>query len=235
MKAVNLLPKSSGLGSLAQDRPQLLIAVAIGVVAIFGAWGYAASQSADSATAQLNASRIQKASLDQQVAALSVYSQRQQALTTVAATVDQLATGRTDWERIIRDVVTVLPAGVSLSNVTASLPTTTNSSPATAGQADTSVPQGLHLVGNAYTQTEVALTMARIQTIPGLGTPRLASSQVTSTSGKAVITFTIDIPVNAQALDVAAVAAGAGAANTSSGGAAATTAAGTSSASGSTP
>ena len=233
MKAVNLLPKNSGISGLAQDRPQLLIAVAIGVIAIFGAWGYVASQSADSATTQLNAARIQKASLDQQVAALSVYSQRQQALATVATTVDQLATGRTDWERIIRDVVTVLPTGVSLSNVTASLPTTTASSPATSGQADTSVPQGLHLVGNAYTQPEVALTMARIQTIPGLGTPRLASSQVTSTSGKAVITFTIDVPVNAQALDVAAVVSGSGTGAT--GTSAATTAAGTGAASGSTP
>jgi hypothetical protein len=213
MKAVNLLPKTSGLAGLAQDRPQLLIAIAIGAVAITGMWAFAAGQSADSAQSQLDQANVQKASLDQQVAALSVYSQRASTLATAQTTVNLLAASRTDWERLIRDVVTVLPAGVSVSNITASLPTT-NSSSSTAGQANTSVPQGMHIVGNAYTQTQVATAMALIATVPGLGTPRLATSQVTDTTGKGVVTFTIDVPVNTQALDVAAVAAGTGSAAT---------------------
>ncbi len=84
-------------------------------------------------------------------------------------------------------------------------------------QADTTAPQGLHVVGDAFTQAEVADTLARLATVPGLGAPRLASSQTTDTSNKTVIAFTIDIPVNAQAQDVSAAATGAPASTTAAG------------------
>jgi Tfp pilus assembly protein PilN len=220
MRAVNLLPKTSGLTGLVTNRPQLLIIGAVGAVAIMGLWGYSANQSADSASAQLTQAQVAKSALDQQVSALGVYSERQQAVAAAQTVVNQLAVGRTNWERLIRDVVTVLPAGVSLNTVNGSLPTTTggaagsSSSGGGVGQANTTAPQGMHIVGDAYTQGEVAITMARIATVPGLGTPRLASSQVTNTSGKSVVAFTIDVPINVQALDVAAATPGAGSAAT---------------------
>jgi len=226
MRPVNLLPKSQGFaGSLAGDRARLLIVAAAVAIAAMGFWAYSATQSADSVAAQLTRAQAQKLVLDQQVAALSVYSQRQQATAAQAAIVDQLASARIDWERVIRDVVTVLPSGVWVNTVNGSLPTTSTvssgansaGSPGTLPQPDTTAPQGLHIVGDAFTQGEVADTLARLATVPGLGTPRLASSQTTNTSNKTVIAFTIDIPVNAQALDVSAAAAGASASTTAAG------------------
>jgi len=223
MRAVNLLPKGQGLtGSLTGNRPRLLIVAAAVSVAAMGFWAYSASQSADSVAAQVTQAQAQKLILDQQVAALSVYSQRQQADAAQAAVVGQLATARIDWERVIRDVVTVLPTGVWVNTINASLPTTATTSPGansatspgTLPQPDTTAPQGLHIVGDAFTQGEVADALARLATVPGLGQPRLASSQSTNTSNKTIVAFTIDVPVNAQALDVSATVSGASAATT---------------------
>jgi Tfp pilus assembly protein PilN len=223
MKAVNLLPKNQGIaGVLTGDRSRLLMVAAAVAVAAMGFWAYSATQSADSVASQLNQAQAQKLALDQQVAALSVYSQRQQAEAAQAAVVDQLATARIDWERLVRDVITVLPSGVWVSTINGTLPTTATSSPGsnsaaapgTLQQPNTNAPQGLHIVGDAFTQGEVADTMARLATVPGLGTPRLAASQATPTSTKTIIAFTIDIPVNSQALDVSAGALGASAATT---------------------
>ena len=180
-----------------------MVAAAVAVAAM-GFWAYSATQSADSVASQLNQAQAQKLALDQQVAALSVYSQRQQAEAAQAAVVDQLATARIDWERLVRDVITVLPSGVWVSTINGTLPTTATSSPGsnsaaapgTLQQPNTNAPQGLHIVGDAFTQGEVADTMARLATVPGLGTPRLAASQATPTSTKTIIAFTIDIPVN---------------------------------------
>jgi Tfp pilus assembly protein PilN len=206
MKAVNLLPRTQGINGLANDRPKLLIAGAAVAIAAMGIWAFSANQSADSAAAQLRAAQVHKVVLDQQVAALSVYSQRQQTIASQQQVVNELAAGRTDWERLVRDVVTVLPSGVSLSAINASLPTasTAASTPTASGQSNTTAPQGMHIAGDAFTQTEVAITLARLATIPGLGTPRLGQSQVSNSGGTNVVSFTIDIPINPQALDVAA-------------------------------
>jgi Tfp pilus assembly protein PilN len=226
MRAVNLLPRNQGIaGTLTGDRPRLLIVAAAVAVAAMGFWAYSASQSADSVAAQLSQAQAQKLALDQQVAALSVYSQRQQAEAAQAAVVGQLAAARIDWERVIRDVITVLPSGVWVNTINGSLPTTATgasgansaATPGTLPQPDTTAPQGLHIVGDAFTQGEVADTLARLATVPGLGTPRLASSQSTPTSSKTIIAFTIDIPVDAQALDVSAAALGASASTTATG------------------
>jgi Tfp pilus assembly protein PilN len=207
MKAVNLLPRSQGISGVATDRPKVLIAAAAVAIAAMGIWAVAANQSADDAAAQLRTAQVQKVVLDQQVAALGVYSQRAQTLAAQQLVVNQLAAGRTDWERLVRDVVTVLPTGVSVNTINATLPTSSSGAPGSSssgspGQPNTTAPQGMHIVGDAFTQTEVAVTMARLATIPGLGTPRLAQSQVSNTGGKNVVAFTIDIPINPQALDV---------------------------------
>jgi len=202
MKAVNLLPRSQGVSGLATDRPKLLIAGAVVAIAAMGIWAFSANQSADNAAAQLRTAQVQKVVLDQQVAALSVYSQRQQTIAAQEQVIDELAAGRTNWERLVRDVITVLPTGVSVSAINGTLPTTATGPSGTAGAINTSAPQGIHIVGDAFTQTEVAVTLARLATIPGFGTPRLGQSQVTNTGGTTVVSFTIDIPINAQALDV---------------------------------
>jgi len=79
-------------------------------------------------------------------------------------------------------------------------------------------PQGLHIEGDAFTQGEVADMLARWATVPGLGEPRLASSQATVTNGKTIISFAVDIPIDAQAQDVTTSSAAASSASSTAGG-----------------
>ncbi len=209
MRAVNLLPTTQGVGaSLSGARGRALVIGAVVAVGALGWWGYSAHQSADAVAAQLTQAQVQKANLDQEISNLGVYSQRQQTQAAAEAAVVQLAGGRIDWERLVRNVVTVLPTGVWLNTINGSLPTSNAAvtpaatSPGTLPQPDTSTPQGLHIVGDAFTQPEVAEMLARLATVPGLGAPRLASSQATVVSGKTVMSFTVDIPIDDQAQDV---------------------------------
>jgi Tfp pilus assembly protein PilN len=214
MKAVNLLPATQGVGaSLSDRRSRVLVIGAVVAVGAMGWWGYSASQSADSVAAQLDQAQVQKAALDQQIAALGVYSQRQQAVAARQGTVVQLASSRVDWERLVRNVVTVLPSGVWVNTINGSLPTTNAAAapaataPGTVGQPNASAPQGLHIVGDAFTQGQVADLLARLAAVPGLGEPRLASAQATVTSGKSIVGFTIDVPIDPSAQDVATLTA----------------------------
>jgi Tfp pilus assembly protein PilN len=225
MRAVNLLPATQGLSaSLSDRRTRAVIVGAVAVVAAMGWWGYSANQSADAVNAQLAQANIQKSGLDQEIAALGVYSQRQQTVAAQQGVVVQLASARVDWERLVRDVVTVLPSGVWLNTVNGTLPAPTASAgtPATASGTlaapSTSAPQGLHIEGDAFTQGEVADMLARWATVPGLGEPRLASSQATVTNGKTIISFAVDIPIDAQAQDVTTSSAAASSASSTAGG-----------------
>jgi Tfp pilus assembly protein PilN len=217
MRAVNLLPTTRGVGaSLSGARARVLLVGAAVALAAMGWWGYSANQSADAVTAQVAQGQLQKSNLDQEIAGLTVYSQRQQTQAAERSVVVQLASSRTDWERLVRNVITVLPSGVWLNTINGSLPTANAaaapSAPASAGalpQPDSSAPLGLHIVGDAFTQGEVSAMLASLATVPGLGAPRLASSLATVTSGKTILSFTVDVPIDAQAQDLPTVTAAA--------------------------
>jgi hypothetical protein len=72
---------------------------------------------------------------------------------------------------------------------------------ATAAVNNAEIPQGLHLDGFAYTQTQVALLMARAKTVPGLGEPHLTTSAVQNRGDRTVIQFVIDMPIDQRAQD----------------------------------
>jgi Tfp pilus assembly protein PilN len=215
MRAVNLLPKTQGIaGTLSGGRSRVLVVGAIAAVAAMGVWGVAANQSADSVASQAAQAQQRKTQLDQEIAALAPFSQQKQADAAQRAVITQLAGARIDWERLVRAVVTVLPSGVWVNAINGSLPTTSSAaSSAGAGaspQANTSAPQGLHIIGDAFTQPQIADMLARLATIPGLGEPRLASSLAGVTDGKTVYAFTVDIPIDQQAQDVPTLTASGG-------------------------
>ena len=70
---------------------------------------------------------------------------------------------------------------------------------------NSTAPRGLHLDGFAFTQNQVALLMARASTVPGLGEPRLATSEVQVRADRDVIHFVIDIPIDQRAQDRSAL------------------------------
>jgi hypothetical protein len=111
-------------------------------------------------------------------------------------------TGRTNWERIIRDLSAAMPREVWLTNLKGETDVAAAVTPVTGPQQNNATaPRGIHLDGYAYNQTQVALLMARASTIPGLGEPRLASSDVQPGEVKDVIHFVIDIPIDQRAQD----------------------------------
>ena len=129
-----------------------------------------------------------------------------------------LVTGRVNWERIIRDLSAVMPHDVWLTNLKGETEVAAAPTAATANAPNlnnTTVPRGIHLDGYAYNQDQVALLMARASTVPGLGEPRLASSEVQAGDVKDVIHFVIDIPIDQRAQDRSTLTPVSGAAATS--------------------
>ena len=129
-----------------------------------------------------------------------------------------LVTGRVNWERIIRDLTAVMPRDVWLTNLKGETEIAAAPTAATANTPNlnnSTVPRGIHLDGYAYNQDQVALLMARAATVPGLGEPRLASSEVQAGDVKDVIHFVIDIPIDQRAQDRSTLTPVSGAAATS--------------------
>src|SRR5205085_5848458 len=106
-----------------------------------------------------------------------------------------------DWERLIRRVATVLPPQVWLTGLKAQTPAVSTTAPGAAPAAATadSAPIGLHLDGMAFSQTQVALTMARIAAVPGLGAPVLTTSTAQSIGTRRLVSFSMDVPIDARA------------------------------------
>lgn len=109
-----------------------------------------------------------------------------------------LVAGRTDWERLVRDVSIVMPSRVWLTNLAAtSTPATTTATAASGAAAAGS--SSLRLEGVARSQPQVALVMARLGAVAGLGEPRLESSTNETIGTTAVTKFVITTPVDRRA------------------------------------
>ena len=191
MKAVNLLPqKERRTPGVSGAKTPLAVAGAVAVLGAMGFWGYSLHSQVDKTTSD-------------QLGAFQAAQAREAAQEVRTGAVVGLATGRTNWERIIRDLSAAMPREVWLNNLKGE----TDIAAATAAptgapqQNNATAPRGIHLDGYAYNQTQVALLMARASTIPGLGEPRLASSDVQPGDVKDVIHFIIDIPIDQRAQD----------------------------------
>jgi hypothetical protein len=90
----------------------------------------------------------------------------------------------------------------ALSGETDPVDTTAVASTAPAPNKDNStVAKGIHRDGFAYNQRQVAQLMSRVATVPGLGEPRLATSEVQPMPTRNVVHFVIDIPIDQRAQD----------------------------------
>ncbi len=199
MSSVNLLPDDQrrGRGFGGPRRPLIALAVAACVAAV-GFWGYSARQGAADAEADLRSERLEQTRLR---AELGHYQQTEARLARQRlrrGVVVGLAAGRVNWERIIRDLATVMPHQVWLTALKASSP---EPGAASATPTPESAPKGVHLEGYAFTQKQVALLMARAAAVGGLGEPRLTSSEAERLGGRGVVRFVLDIPIDRRAQD----------------------------------
>lgn len=210
MKAVNLLPpktgRAAGLRAGGGDRKTTLIALgAVAAVAALGWVGWTSHQQASDLAGRISSAQADKMQLETQLQTM-VSADKQAAQQAVRrGAVVTLTSGRINWERLVRDTVTVVPKGVWLNQIsgTSPAPSTGASAAASAAtpQANTSAPEGLHIEGFAMTQPQVAEFMARLNAVPGLGEGRLASSDRLLRGSTPVIQFILDIPIDQRAQD----------------------------------
>jgi Tfp pilus assembly protein PilN len=219
MRAVNLLPrdeprrKSAGLTLQAQ---LMTIAPVLATVVLGGGWYLTNAQTKDRQTtlralqgevARLPAPKQEtpvdptlKAEHDTRVAAL-------------AAALSQ----RVAWDRILRQISSILPEDVWLTGIdaqspeadappptpapttTETTPTSTDSSASAAASSPppppastTSGTKALVINGYTYSQESVARFLARLSVVPELDDVRLVSSKLTDVGSRSVVQFEID-------------------------------------------
>ena len=209
MRAVNLLPDAPRRGprrSGARSVPAtpLLVAGAALLLAGLGYWGYGAHRDADRLDRELRGAEVTRERLRTELADFRTVARRDEIQRARRGAVVGLVTGRTDWERVIRDIATVTPRGVWLTDLTTAagaVPAADAGSGATpaagggaggAGVSGAGVSgAGVKIEGVAATQPQVALTMARVGSVAGLRTPRLVSSGAEDIGERRMIRFVI--------------------------------------------
>jgi len=91
------------------------------------------------------------------------------------ASVKQLADGRFDWERSLRELAHVLPQGVWVRDVDASVTAGSGPSSSSGGASDWSGPS-IKLHGCAQKQPQVAVLMVRLRSMKGVHDVKLTDS-----------------------------------------------------------
>jgi hypothetical protein len=220
MRAVNLLPpKERRAPGVAGAKAPLAVVGAVAVLGGMGFWGYSLHNQVGDVKSDVAAATAERDGLRDQLGAFQAAQARDAAQEVRTGAVVGLVSGRVNWERVIRDLSAVMPRQVWLTNlkgetdVAAATPTAATASAPNLNNSE--VPRGIHLDGYAYTQDQVAQLMARASTVPGLGEPRLASSEVQPGDVKDVIHFVIDIPIDQRAQDRSTLTPVSGAAATS--------------------
>jgi Tfp pilus assembly protein PilN len=198
MRAFNLMPGDEAREKKGSRAGLAQIAVAlIGVLVFAGlAGGYLfTSAGVTSKQSELDDLRAQLAELDvpsetpgQEPSAAAADGQaRTTALSTALAS-------RIAWDRVLREVSLVIPADVWLTQLSASTPRATQGgAPATAAPpvAGSTAPNALAVVGFATSQENVALLLARLESIPELTSVQLQSSARSDGDDGQVYAFSI--------------------------------------------
>jgi type IV pilus assembly PilN-like protein len=200
MRAVNLLPEDSRRTRVvAPSRSSILAVVAVALIGAFGAWAWSVHRDADSARSDLASVRAEALALQGRLAAMPPVDDTATRVTAARRQVVALADGRINAERLIRLVATVTPHTAWYQTLTYNPPAAQDGAAAPPPRAG--APQGItdsggiHLDGYAYSPAQVARLMGRLARLPGLGAPRLVSTQDEKQGGRSVQHFQIDVPL----------------------------------------
>lgn len=185
MNAVNLLPernrprKASAGG---QGRSSYIALGVLGAVLV-GLLVYVLTlNSINSSTTRIGEAKAEAARLEAQANSLGPYGDFAKIKAERVQSVQQLAQGRFDWERLVRELAHVLPTDVWLVNASASATgddSASGSAPAAApatGAAPASTGPGLTIQGCARDQSQVAVTLVRLRELEGAADVSLAHS-----------------------------------------------------------
>ena len=218
MRAVNLLPASQRRRfGITVPKPVIAGVAVLAVGSGLGLWSHTISSSTSAAERDLATAQAQQNRIQGQLVSYRVAQQRAATLASERDAIEALTSERVDWERVIRNVATVLPPQVWLTGLKAQTPAPTTVAPGAAPTAPDSSAVALHLDGMAFSQTQVALTMTRLAAVPGLGVPVLTTSAAQVLGTRRVVSFSLDIPIDSRAQGQARRAAGTSSSTTNSG------------------
>jgi Tfp pilus assembly protein PilN len=169
MNAVNLLPEkhrprkaTGGTGKGSYIALGVLGAVLIGLVA----YVFTLNSINDSKT-KITEATVEAARLNAQANSLGPYGDFAKIKAERVKSVQQLAEGRFDYERLVRELAHVLPTDVWIVNAAASATQADPSAAATATPAPVAGSSTLQLDGCARDQNEVAVTLVRLRQLEG--------------------------------------------------------------------
>lgn len=166
MRAVNLLPEQHRRRPAGTHAPKGSSYVVIGVLGLLlvmaAAFALTSNQVKDRTTRASEASQ-EADGYEARVRALGAYGNFTQTKETRLASVRDLATNRFDWERLLRELSALLPAGTWLQETSASV---TGELETAAPAAGTEPAQpGANLKGCAPKQADVAKLMVRLRQV----------------------------------------------------------------------
>jgi Tfp pilus assembly protein PilN len=122
--------------------------------------------------------KAEAAKSEAQAKSLSAYGNFSQIKEERVQSVQQLAEGRFDWERRVREVAHVLPEDVwLLSSDASATPTTTGGAASTPAPGAAGGGPTVKLIGCARSQSEVAVTLVRLRSMEGAVDVKLNQSQ----------------------------------------------------------
>src|SRR4051794_4544056 len=171
MNAVNLLP--------AKHRPRqatggksgssfVLIAV-LGGLALAVFFYVSTVNSINSSKSDIAQAKAEAQQANAQADALGPYGNFAKVKQDRVASVEKLASGRMDWERVLREVAHVLPTGVWVTKADAedASGATTSSSTSSSSSGATGAQPQITLAGCAWSQPSVAATIVRLRQLEG--------------------------------------------------------------------
>jgi Tfp pilus assembly protein PilN len=195
MRAVNLLPRDQGHGTVRKEHlPALvgacsgvLVAAALGAMFMMGSGKIAAQQR------KLDDLNRQYQALPPAPAGPS--AAQQQLAGEQSARVSALSTAlgsRVAWDRVFREFSLVLPDDVWLTTLTAKSPISpaTNVATSTGG-----APSQFTLQGRTYSHDGVARLLSRLQVVPDLTNVQLLSSTLSKVGEQDVVEFSISADI----------------------------------------
>lgn len=173
MRPVNLIPPEERRGDRAPTRTGPVSYILVGALALAVAGVSAvvltSNQIADR-TEQVAALEAREAAAAERAEALASYAEFASMKEARAMTVDSLARSRFDWERVLRELALVIPAGIELSGVNGSVaPGVTPEGGAEVNSLRSAAPgPALEIAGCAGDHESVAALAAALEDIDGV-------------------------------------------------------------------
>lgn len=207
MTQVNLLPREVAERQRVR-RFTAAVGAGAGVAVILLAFVYTLQVGRLHAAQQaLAAQQARNAGLQQQISSLQRFHTLKQEVTDKQALVTGLTQGQIMWSGVMKDVSSVIPTQMWLTQFNGSLTSATTGTPApgASGTAAPSATTGANLVGTlqfsgyAMAHTDVADWLDRLAQVKGWANPWVSSSQKTTSGNTIVVQWTGTVDLTAAA------------------------------------